>query len=241
VFSTCHATASPLAVSRPVKRFDRMPGPLVTEMKSGSRLVAMSVFSSCSFLFGIPALRSPRWLESAGGRWQIASLTRVARFSWCDRRDTRGCTPWYSALFEVIFLWKCRRAKDGPVPALFSTTATLVSSQLVSMARVIRGRRSLHCGPCRVRARIKPSLRTGRSHMNLGKRVDEGCHYCGGKGKHDTFGGPCRSRVQLGDVGRTAPLTCTLGASTLHIISYISLPSTMRRVVSRDFCHGRRE
>jgi hypothetical protein len=40
-FTTCHATARPFAVSRPVNRLLRMPGPLVTEMKSGSRSVSM--------------------------------------------------------------------------------------------------------------------------------------------------------------------------------------------------------
>ena len=33
----CHAIARPLAVSRPVDREERIPGPRVTEMKSGLR------------------------------------------------------------------------------------------------------------------------------------------------------------------------------------------------------------
>jgi len=36
---TCHAVARPLAVSRPVERLERIPGPRVTEMKSGFLLV----------------------------------------------------------------------------------------------------------------------------------------------------------------------------------------------------------
>ena len=32
---TCHATASPFAVSKPTERLARIPGPRVTDMKSG--------------------------------------------------------------------------------------------------------------------------------------------------------------------------------------------------------------
>ena len=78
----CQAVERPLAVSRPVARLERMPGPRVTETKSGLRLriglwpgeVRVSVRPGSEGL-------SPLLL-GAFGRALIALLMRMARFSW---------------------------------------------------------------------------------------------------------------------------------------------------------------
>ena len=64
---------------------------------------------------------------------------RIARFLWWDSWATMGCTPPYGELSDVIFSLKRRAAT---LFFLFSCkTATLVSSQEVSIARVRRLRR----------------------------------------------------------------------------------------------------
>ena len=64
----CHATAKPFAVSNPVLRLERIPGPRVTEIMSGLEL------------------------PTFGKIWR-ASDTRVARFSWWEYADIMGCMP----------------------------------------------------------------------------------------------------------------------------------------------------
>jgi hypothetical protein len=97
-----------------------MPGPRVTLTKSGRR-------------------RRPVSVE---GRAWMASRTRPGRFAVWLRMAIVGWTPLNAVLSDVIFLLKRRRA-EGPD---FSSTATHVSSQDVSMARVRREWRPLGCG-----------------------------------------------------------------------------------------------
>ena len=60
----CHATAKPFAVSRPVIKDARIPGPRVTVMKSGSLLEVGEL------------------LEDWVGRYWTDLLMRVARLFW---------------------------------------------------------------------------------------------------------------------------------------------------------------
>ena len=89
----CQAVERPLAVSRPVARLERMPGPRVTEMKSGLSLwiggwLGGSRVSARAGSGGLSPL-----LLGMLGRALMALLTRMARFSWCDSKDLIGCTP----------------------------------------------------------------------------------------------------------------------------------------------------
>lgn len=81
----CQAVERPLAVSRPVARLERMPGPRVTEMKSGLSLRRASVRAGSG---GLSPLVFGRF-----GRALMALLIRRARFSWWDSKDLIGCTP----------------------------------------------------------------------------------------------------------------------------------------------------
>ena len=89
----CQAVERPLAVSRPVARLERIPGPRVTEMKSG-----LSLWIGV-WLCGVRVSLRPgseglsQLLLGASGRALIALLIRRARFSWCDSKDLIGCTP----------------------------------------------------------------------------------------------------------------------------------------------------
>lgn len=92
----CHATARPFAVSRPVERFERIPGPLVTDMKSG-------------FLYSINPLLSRRRMafsarsSSDAGRLRKALSTSFARFSRCESSATIGWIPLYCLVSAVMF------------------------------------------------------------------------------------------------------------------------------------------
>ena len=92
---TCHAVASPLAVSMPVERFERIPGPRVTVTKSGflakcaRRLFHMTSLFHCCILEPFFCFFDPSLLEFlplavsltlASGRWSIALSTNLARF-----------------------------------------------------------------------------------------------------------------------------------------------------------------
>ena len=89
----CQAVERPLAVSRPVARLERMPGPRVTETKSG-----LSLWIGV-WLGGVRVSVRPGFeglsplLLGALGRALIALSIRRARFSWCDSKDLIGWTP----------------------------------------------------------------------------------------------------------------------------------------------------
>jgi len=140
-----------------------MPGPRVTEMKSGF-LLRHARFAA--------AIASSPSRRSALGSSCMASLIRVARLSWCDSSDTMGWTPWYTELFEVIFLWKWRTALGNRERSLCSSMATEVSSHDVSMARVMSGRllctsmRDILAGRMESRPRVRERVRM---------RSEDGC------------------------------------------------------------------
>ena len=106
----------------------------------------------------------------------MASLMSVARLSWCDSSDTMGWTPWYTELFEVIFLWKRRTALGNRERSLCSSMATEVSSHDVSMARVMSGRllctsmRDILAGRMELRLRVQARVRE-KERM----RSEDGC------------------------------------------------------------------
>lgn len=106
----------------------------------------------------------------------MASLIRVARLSWCDSSDTMGWIPWYTELFEVIFLWKWRTALGNCERSLCSSMATEVSSHDVSMARVMSGRllctsiRDILAGKMEPRPRVQTRVRE-----KVRMRSEDGC------------------------------------------------------------------
>ena len=63
----CHATERPLAVSRPVERLERMPGPRVTETKSGLRFLFRTPFAERT---GIVFVVSPIDSVKSGRFWR---------------------------------------------------------------------------------------------------------------------------------------------------------------------------
>ena len=89
----CQAVARPLAVSRPVARLERMPGPRVTETKSGLSLWIGGWFGSTRVSVRPGAEELSPLLLGTSGRALMALLIKRARFSWWDSRDLIGCTP----------------------------------------------------------------------------------------------------------------------------------------------------
>lgn len=69
----CHATERPFAVSRPTKRLARIPGPRVTDIKSGF----WRLLPSCSVTTFLLSFSE----STADGRCVNALLTSFARFS----------------------------------------------------------------------------------------------------------------------------------------------------------------
>ena len=137
----------------------------------------------------------------------MASLMSVARLSWCDSSDTMGWTPWYTELFEVIFLWKWRTALGNRARSLCSSMATEVSSHDVSMARVMSGRllctsmRDILAGRMELRLRVQARVRE-KERM----KSEDGCIWSIGSGCWQDVGGMviCSKRSFLD--GRTAAL-----------------------------------
>lgn len=113
----CHATDSAFPVSRPTDRFDRIPGPLVADMKSGRRRRVPSASLSPSPVFD-------------SGRWLRAFCTRFARLSWWDSRAMIGWIPRCSRVSAVTFSRKWILAALPESLFVFSTMATEVSSLL---------------------------------------------------------------------------------------------------------------
>lgn len=100
-----------------------MPGPLVTEIKSGRRrLVGSPVFGSiCD---GLAAL-SVEPSCSPGGSEHSDFCTIFPRLSWCDCSASIGWIPRYFRVSAVMF---SRKWIFAAVCASFSTIATEVSS-----------------------------------------------------------------------------------------------------------------
>ena len=80
-------------MSRPVARLERMPGPRVTEMKSGLSLWIGVWLGGVSVSVRLGSKELSPLLLGAFGRAPIALVIRRARFSWCDSKDLIGCTP----------------------------------------------------------------------------------------------------------------------------------------------------
>lgn len=78
--------ARPLAVSRPVERLERIPGPRVTEMKSGFTFVVIRQEAERREM--AKKVVVPVGRES--GRLWRALATSFARFSWCESKDIIG-------------------------------------------------------------------------------------------------------------------------------------------------------
>lgn len=121
----CHATDKPFAVSNPVERFERIPGPLVTDMKSG--------FLRTRAPSSLPARRRivfPASSFSSGeGRLRKALSISFARFSRCESSATIGWIPLYSLVSAVMFSRKWSFAAGLRAgSSCFSTTETEVSS-----------------------------------------------------------------------------------------------------------------
>lgn len=125
----CHAAARPFPVSIPTERLERIPGPLVAEMKSGMR---RRFLVPSAFLIASVDPRSALFPSSdTSGRCLNALSTSFARFSWCDCSASMGWMPRYCLVSAVIFSRKCIvEAFDGR--SCFSTIATEVSSLYVS-------------------------------------------------------------------------------------------------------------
>jgi hypothetical protein len=93
---------------------------------------------------------------------------------------------------------------------VFSKIATEVSSQLVSMARVIKRRQVLFFGKQSDRTRVKPCEKTGRSHMDPGS-VATRMAVVEGEGDDPKERIADQGSRRLGDVAAVAiSLTCAL-------------------------------
>lgn len=80
-----HATARPLAVSMPVARQDNIPGPRVTDMKSGFFLAIHVPLARTEI-----ARHCSSMDDSLGGRLCSDFAIKTARFCLWDRLDTMG-------------------------------------------------------------------------------------------------------------------------------------------------------
>ena len=89
----CQAVERPLAVSKPVAKLERMPGPRVTETKSGLSLWIGVWLGELRVSVRLGTEGSSPLLLGTFGRALMALLIRRARFSWCDSKDLIGCTP----------------------------------------------------------------------------------------------------------------------------------------------------
>ncbi|TLD28194.1 hypothetical protein PspLS_04170 [Pyricularia sp. CBS 133598] len=129
---TFQATARPLAKVNPTESADVMPGPLVTDTKSGRRRGRLP----SSLLLLLLAQDNEELPGGAScGSASTADLTILASVRPCDWTVGSGLMPPYSVLSAVARWWKSSLAAP-PGPRSFSSSATHVSSHDVSMASI---------------------------------------------------------------------------------------------------------